>query len=345
MTLPLGAQIGIPIGIFALWIVVTEVLLRCPLWYTKRSQGIKFSVKHSAHRGGCLLGPENTVHTFQRAVAEFGVDMIELDVRKTKDGHVVIAHDETVERICIGDPVPVAELLSEDLPHLKPIIPLHFRSKDRHAFVWPEDQLHAETGSTGIRMSTLREAFTAMPTTPMHIDIKDTDDELVRAVVALIVEFKREHLTVVGAVAGPNHDLIGELAKEHGFFTFCGIGAVVGTVVLYYTRLLPFVPVSYDAFSIPLPTTAMRRRFISFLGARNGGCCGWKRGAIRLALWLFCSFGLWRHLRRRGVVVIGWVLNDVDEWEETADWPIDGMMTDDPEGYHRFKDSRRFQPS
>lgn len=311
------------------------------MWYTKRTRTIGFSVKHSAHRGGCLLGPENTVHTFQRAVAEFGVDMIELDVRKSKDGHVIIAHDETVERICIGDPVPVGELLAEDLPHLKAVIPLHFKSKTRPAYIWPEDQCHPTNGSTGIRLSTLREAFEQMPTTPMHIDIKDTDDDLVRLVVGLVVEFKRAHITIIGAVSGPNHDLIQELSEEHQFFTFCGIGAVVGAVVLYYTRLLPFVPLSFDAFSIPLPTTAMRKRFVAFLG-REGGCCGWKRGAIRLALWLFMSFGLWKHLRRRGCVVIGWVLNDEEEWEETADWPIDGMMTDDPQGYHEFVEKRRF---
>jgi len=52
------------------------------------------SVIHVAHRGGIVPGyPENTLAAFRRAVA-LGVDAIEIDLRGTKDGHVVIVHDD-----------------------------------------------------------------------------------------------------------------------------------------------------------------------------------------------------------------------------------------------------------
>ena len=54
-----------------------------------------------AHRGGRSLGPESTIYTFQRAV-ELGVDVIEIDVHSTKDGHLVIIHDPTVDRTTNG---------------------------------------------------------------------------------------------------------------------------------------------------------------------------------------------------------------------------------------------------
>jgi glycerophosphoryl diester phosphodiesterase len=49
------------------------------------------------HRGGSRLAPENTIAAFERAVAE-GVDGLELDVRLSKDGEVMVCHDASVDR-------------------------------------------------------------------------------------------------------------------------------------------------------------------------------------------------------------------------------------------------------
>jgi len=50
-----------------------------------------------AHRGGAALAPENTVAAFDNGIA-LGVDGIELDVRLSLDGEVVVHHDDTLER-------------------------------------------------------------------------------------------------------------------------------------------------------------------------------------------------------------------------------------------------------
>ncbi|MHA1791478.1 MAG: glycerophosphodiester phosphodiesterase [Promethearchaeota archaeon] len=50
-----------------------------------------------AHRGLSLDYPENTMLAFEKAV-ELGVDMMELDVRKTKDNKLVISHDADLFR-------------------------------------------------------------------------------------------------------------------------------------------------------------------------------------------------------------------------------------------------------
>jgi len=49
----------------------------------------------SAHRGGRLGCPVNTVGAFQRAICH-GVHQIELDVRATADAEIVVAHDDRV---------------------------------------------------------------------------------------------------------------------------------------------------------------------------------------------------------------------------------------------------------
>ena len=50
-----------------------------------------------AHRGGCALGPENTLAAFDRGHAA-GADGFELDVHLSADGVVVVCHDATLER-------------------------------------------------------------------------------------------------------------------------------------------------------------------------------------------------------------------------------------------------------
>lgn len=54
-----------------------------------------------AHRGYSATYPENTLLAFERAL-ETGVEQIELDVALTKDQHVVIIHDDTLERTTDG---------------------------------------------------------------------------------------------------------------------------------------------------------------------------------------------------------------------------------------------------
>jgi len=54
-----------------------------------------------AHRGASGTAPENTLAAFRRAV-EIGADMIELDVQLTRDGAVVVLHDDTLERTTDG---------------------------------------------------------------------------------------------------------------------------------------------------------------------------------------------------------------------------------------------------
>ena len=58
-------------------------------------------MKVYAHRGYSGLYPENTMLAFEKA-AETGCDGIELDVQLTKDGTVVVIHDETVDRTTWG---------------------------------------------------------------------------------------------------------------------------------------------------------------------------------------------------------------------------------------------------
>jgi glycerophosphoryl diester phosphodiesterase len=73
-------------------------------------------MKVAAHRGYSGLYPENTMLAFKKA-AEAGADEIEMDVQLTKDGTVVITHDESVERVT-GEKGWVRDLLFAELQKL-----------------------------------------------------------------------------------------------------------------------------------------------------------------------------------------------------------------------------------
>jgi len=55
----------------------------------------------SAHRGSTAFAPENTLAAYEAGLA-YGVDVIEVDVRETKDGRYVAWHDATVDRVSDG---------------------------------------------------------------------------------------------------------------------------------------------------------------------------------------------------------------------------------------------------
>jgi glycerophosphoryl diester phosphodiesterase len=73
-------------------------------------------VLNIAHRGASGTFPENTLSAF-RAAIEAGADMCELDVQLTRDGAVVVIHDDTVERTTDGNG-EVAKLTLEELKRL-----------------------------------------------------------------------------------------------------------------------------------------------------------------------------------------------------------------------------------
>jgi len=54
-----------------------------------------------AHRGHSIAVPENTLEAYRRAI-ELGVEMIECDVNRTKDGELVMIHDWTLDRTTSG---------------------------------------------------------------------------------------------------------------------------------------------------------------------------------------------------------------------------------------------------
>ena len=114
----------------------------------------------TAHRGGAGLAPENTVAAFRSAVEEWGADMIELDVRLTRDGEVVVIHDPTLDRTTDGSGIVGDRTLAE------------IRALDAgYAFRDP-GRRYAFRGR-GVRVPTLGEVLETFPDVWINVELKE----------------------------------------------------------------------------------------------------------------------------------------------------------------------------
>jgi glycerophosphoryl diester phosphodiesterase len=111
------------------------------------------------HRGAACERPENTLPSFERAL-EAGVDVIETDVQITRDGHFVLAHDDTGARMA-NVPVPLRRATLAEIQ------------------TWDAGWGFVTQGGArpfagkGVRIPTLEHALAALPHVPLNIDIKD----------------------------------------------------------------------------------------------------------------------------------------------------------------------------
>lgn len=87
-------------------LVALAVVLAVPLVYVgvqavARSAPLAGTTQLIAHRGGPVYAPENTLAAFRGAIAQ-GATWLEFDVQMSRDGALVVIHDETVDRTTDG---------------------------------------------------------------------------------------------------------------------------------------------------------------------------------------------------------------------------------------------------
>lgn len=141
-----------------------------------------------AHRGGASVVPENTVFGFRQALQRWPGILLETDAALTADGHVVLLHDETVERTTNGSG-PVRGLTLAQVKELDAAY--HFTLDGGESFPYR---------GQGITVATLKEALEALPEARFLVEFKphpgivDATIEVVRAAHArdrvLLASFK-----------------------------------------------------------------------------------------------------------------------------------------------------------
>jgi len=137
-----------------------------------------------AHQGASGHAPSNTMEAFELAVS-MGADAFETDVHLTKDGHVVLSHDPTIDRMSNGQGAIRDCTLSE----LK-----------EFDFGWsftPDEGRSFPYRGRGVTLPTLAEVLTRFPAMRVNMDIKQRRPAMEEALWETIRRHKAEERVLV----------------------------------------------------------------------------------------------------------------------------------------------------
>jgi glycerophosphoryl diester phosphodiesterase len=185
---------------------------------------------HISHRGGAALLPENTLPAFEAAVRLWRTDVLEIDIQTTRDGELVVAHDETVDR-CTDGVGLVSSFTWAELSQLD----AGFRFS-------PGEGTYPLRGS-GVKIPRLVDVLRLFPTLRFNIELKTA------AALDGFVELVRTEKAGGRICAGSEHDDIASM-----------ISAAMPEALLFYPRdaltafILPMKsgepPIDDDRFTV-----------------------------------------------------------------------------------------------
>src|SRR5918997_7029281 len=128
-----------------------------------------------AHRGASSLAPENTIEAFRIAL-EAGAGGLELDVHMTRDGHIVVIHDASLDRTTSGTGA-VSEMTIGEL-----------RGPAAGNNFSPVGAPTRPYRGKGSRVPTLEEVLREFPMVAINIDIKAGSSGIEAAVLGVLRE-------------------------------------------------------------------------------------------------------------------------------------------------------------
>jgi glycerophosphoryl diester phosphodiesterase len=247
-----------------------------------------------AHAGGLGLNPENTLEAFAASV-ELGCDMLEMDVRLTKDGVLVTHHDATVARTSNG----AGAVIDHTLAELKALnFGYHFR--DPSGVPTYRDRV--------AHLATLDELFQRYGRVPMVIELKDGGEAGRRAAAELAALIAKWHVADTVLVAGFDDATLDAFRSVagHGIATSCARGQTRNFVILGLLRLDRLWRGGAEALQVPSnPAPAYGFKLA-------------KPGFIRTA-------------HARNMAVHFWTVNEPDEMRRLMELGADGLITDYPD--------------
>ncbi len=208
-------------------------------WYPAAMAHPYFSVPRPTilgHRGAGGLAPENTLDSFERALAE-GADIIESDVHATRDGIPVLIHDPTVDRTTDGRG-PVSELDWKELRALD--AGHHFEAEGEHPF-----------RGRRIRVPSLEEALARFPKARFNLEIKDPRQVAAERVVSLVRSAGREDTTLLTAGEDPIMVGLRRVLAETGARP--ALGASLADILAVIRAAQSGVPPDTDSMALQIP--------------------------------------------------------------------------------------------
>jgi glycerophosphoryl diester phosphodiesterase len=243
-----------------------------------------------AHRGGAALRPENTIEGFDHGLS-LGADGVELDVHLSRDGEVVICHDDTLERTT-GARGPIAAYSAEELERV-----------DAGYWFTPDPGAASPAypfRGRGIGVPRLRTVLRRYPEARLIIELKTNESELARRTI--------DEIRAAGAVErvalGSFYWRVLNVARAYEPGIRTGAAQEETRWALYRSRVRwPLGRTRYKEFQVPErsgTTTIVTPRFIA-------------------------------HAHKAGLPVRVWTVNDAREMQRLLAWGADSIITDRPD--------------
>jgi glycerophosphoryl diester phosphodiesterase len=252
-----------------------------------------------AHQGGSFEGPSSTLAAIEHAL-DVGASGIELDVHATKDRHLVVCHDATIDRTTnqrgvIAD-MTLAELRQVDNAYWWIDGDVVTPGRPDEEYRWrgraPLDRRYG--------VATLGEVASAFPGVLLNLDIKGTSPQVEPYEELLATEIARWDLQGRVIVAS-FHDVAIQSFRRYapGVPTSAATDETAG--FFFSLESVPAVP-PVAAFQVPARYGAIDVVTESFVAAAHNA----------------------------GVAVHVWTINDVDEMRRLVDLGVDGLISDRP---------------
>lgn len=254
-------------------------------------------VLNIAHRGGRGLAPEGTLAAFATS-AQLAVDMFEYDIHLTKDGHLVVIHDDTVDRTTDGtgkvNEMTLAEVQALDAGY---------------QFV-DENGEHTYRGQ-GVYIPTVAEVFEEYPHQRHLIEMKDTNapelyEEVIQELWRLIQEYQMEEQVMVGSFDQEIIERFEEVTQGQ-----IPIGAGEQEVREFVTKHVPYLnglaKTNVDSLQLPTEAEGYNLTTNNIIQSAND----------------------------RNMSVYYWTINEEDTMRELIEKGVDGIMTDYPDRLRR----------
>jgi glycerophosphoryl diester phosphodiesterase len=243
-----------------------------------------------AHRGGAALRPENTIEAFDHGLS-FGADGLELDVHLSRDGVVVVHHDDTLDRTTSArgplSALTAAELARVDAGHW--FTPSPTAAAREYPF-----------RGRGIGIPTLRDVLHRYPNARLIVELKTAEVELARRTVDLVRAAGAVDRVALGSFFWQG------LAAARKYEPRIATGAAREETrwALYRSRVRwPLGRTKYRELQVPVragSTTIVTPRFIA-------------------------------HAHRAGLPVRIWTIDDPAQMEELLSWGADSIISDRPD--------------
>jgi glycerophosphoryl diester phosphodiesterase len=267
-----------------------------------------------AHRGASAYAPENTMAAFKKA-DELDADWIELDCRLSKDGAVVVIHDDTVDRVS-GAHGNVRDLTLYDLKQF-----------DVGAWKGPE--------FAGERIQTLAQVLDwAKYKIGVYIEIKDCDEDG-----GLLADIMQRAEGLKEADGPFFADMIALIERDETYnleLTRNVIQLVRERKMKRHVVIQSFSPIICGIVSAEAPE--LRVEFLG--GDSQDSSISWEN-YLRLGYLMrvdgfnvskdSLNPGRIEAFQDAGKTVAAYTVNELEEMKKFAAWGVDGIITDKPQ--------------